>query len=98
AVAGEVGGAHVGDAADVLQQRDRRVRAVLGPAQPDDAAGAVVGAREVAQAGDDDVVDAVAVEVHDLGVRAAQPAGQDAPGGGRRGGVQRQDLFADGVA
>ncbi len=89
--AAEVGGLHVGHPADALQQSDGRVGAVGPAAQPDDAAALAVGRLEAAEVGDDDVEDAVAVQVHHLGVAGVRHRRQHAPGGVGLGGLQQHD-------
>ena len=64
----EVGGAYVGDPADVLQKVigetcRRACRAARRRCR------SAVGRRETAQIGDEDVGDAIAIEINDLGMR-----------------------------
>ena len=80
AEAAEIGRLHVGHAAHLVQQGDGRERTVGPSAQPDDAAAAQVGRRKAAEVGDDDVEDAVTVEIDDFGMGRVGDVRQHFPG------------------
>src|SRR5262249_25830065 len=69
-VAVEVGGLHIGDAAHALEQGDRGVKTTrFLAAQPDDSAARLVGGREIAEVGDNEVLDAIAIQINHFDMR-----------------------------
>ncbi len=69
AVAIEISGAHVGDTTELVGEDERLVGAVLVPPQPHDGAVGVIGGLERAEVTDQQVLQAVLVEVDPLDVR-----------------------------
>src|SRR5207253_4373185 len=63
AVAVEIRGLNIGHAADAGEERDRRERAVRGAAQPNHASQTPVRGCEVAETSDNDVQNAITVQV-----------------------------------
>ena len=75
-IAAEIGGLHVCDATDIVQKGVRLKAALAQTAQPDHAAATGIGRPKTTEVGDENVRDAVAVEVDDLGVGWVKPFGE----------------------
>src|SRR5581483_4551124 len=87
----KIGCLHVSDPAYTFQKRNGRKPTIRTATEPDDATGPFIRRRCTAQIGNEDVLDAVAVEIDYLRVSWVRHPAQDLPGWRGRVWAQRHD-------
>ena len=98
AIAGEIRGPYIGDAADAIENRDGCELSARLPTKPDHAAHAIVRCMECAEDCQHHIVDAIAIEIDHLGVGTCKPPREHLPGRRPFVWAECKDLVVQGIA